>query len=203
MTMIRQALKWLSVATGTSLLVVVIVWALETFPPLLIELTRAVGNPFIAAAIWIGAGFFAALFAILLGGGLRGLAAHIKALWGKTRKEHSEALIAHAGSHVENEIFKSESGTLKNLIDIAGEKLPTSPLLYVPSPEGTEKGKDPIWGTKLLMPTNFLLYNGLFKACVVSRIAGKSPAVAGVGPSQHVILEASQLDGGDRDEHDR
>jgi hypothetical protein len=99
------------------------------------------------------------------------------------------------------------SNLRENLVDIAGEKLPTAPLLYISPPEGLAKDKDPVWAIKPLMPTNLLLYNGLFKACILSRIAGKSPALVaggrGVGPSQHVILEASRLDGGDRDEHDR
>jgi len=202
MAMIRKAFKWLLIMTGVSLSVIVIIWISVTFLPPLIEWARAMG-PFAEAAIWIAVGFIVGVLVILL----LGLASRIKELLGRMKKESTEGLIIQAGSHVENEIFKTESGTLKNLVNIPGEKLPRAPLVYVPAPEGLAEDEDPIWDTKLLTPTYVLLYNGLFRAYVVPRPSGKSPAVVagggGVRPSQHVTLEASRLDGGDRDEHDR
>jgi len=193
--MIKQALKWLLVATGVSLVIVVVAWLLRVFIPPLIALAQSAKDPFASAVTWVVVGSIVGVLIIVSSGALWHFIDRIKP------PEGGEALIAQAGSHVTNELFKKENGTLKNLVTIAGPELPVASIMYISPPEGLVKGKDPVWKTKPLKPKAFSLYHGRFKSYVLSITSRKGPApTTGVGPLWH---ETSHFKEVTVDEHDR
>lgn len=175
--MIGKALKWLLMLAGVGYAIIIIGWLLATSLPSLFALAERVrSDPFMAAVAWMGIVVIVALLAILFMGSLKTIISRLRAWWWIMLSRRTEGLIMHAGSHVENELFKEGSGTLKNLVEIAGEELPRAPMIYVPAPEGDVKGKDPVWRVKLLEPSVKMLYRGLFLVCVLPRPSGKSTA---------------------------